>query len=190
MPSVTAISSDVRPRGPSPCLSPRRTWTYSATQLSLQFCRLFLALECQFTGSSPNTYVCSRASVRLSAYRYEHMFPRSAPSLLTRRARNALSLARSFLLLEDDYDVDWEVDLDEFGRDRSEIDGISDRPARGWDSVPHPHRTALRNRSARVRAGQTAQAPQVCLCPVERSSIATVRRTTSTNTGRPQATRM
>jgi hypothetical protein len=118
------------------------------------------------------------------------MFPRSTPSPLTRRARNALSLARSFLLLEDDYDVDWEVDQDEFGQDRSEIDGISDRPARGWDPMPHPHRTALRSRSARVRAGQTAHTPQVCVCPVERSSMASAQRTTLMRTGRPQATRM
>lgn len=108
------------------------------------------------------------------------MFPRSTPSLLTRRARNALSLARSFLLLEDDYDVDWEVDLDEFGRG----------DARGWNPGPHPHRTALRSRSARVRAGQTAQSAQVCVCPVERPAMATAQRTTLTNTGRPQATRM
>jgi hypothetical protein len=118
------------------------------------------------------------------------MFPRSAPSPLTRRARNALSLAHSFLLLEDDYDVDWEVDLDECGRDRSEIDGISDRDARGRDPMSHPHRTALRSRSARVRAGQTAQAPQICVCPVERPPMATAKHTTLTRTGRLQATRM
>ena len=117
------------------------------------------------------------------------MFPWSTPSPLTRRARNALSLARSFLLLEDDYDVDWEVDLDEPGRDRSRIDAISDRPARERALVPHPHRTALRGRSARVRVGQPAQAPHVCLCPVESSSTAAIRRATSTKTGRPQAAR-
>jgi hypothetical protein len=49
---------------------------------------------------------------------YEHMFSWNAPPPLKRRARNALCLARSFLLLEDDRDgeVDWEVDQDEPGR--------------------------------------------------------------------------
>jgi hypothetical protein len=120
------------------------------------------------------------------------MFPRSTPPPLTRRARNALSLARSFLLLEDDYDVDWEVDQDELGRDRSKIDGISDRSARGRaDAVggsgavgeaqavgrrgtvdgrstpsPHPHRAPLRGRAARERAGQPPTRPQVCISPV------------------------
>jgi len=117
------------------------------------------------------------------------MFPRSTPFPLTRRARNALTLARSFLLLEDDYDVDWEVDQDESGRDRSRIEGIFERPARERASMGHPHRTILRGRSARARAGEPAQASQVCLCPVERPSPATARRLTSAKTGRPQATR-
>jgi hypothetical protein len=117
------------------------------------------------------------------------MFPRSTTSPLTRRARNALSLARSFLLLEDDYDVDWEVDRDELGRDRSKIEGISDRPARERAGVRHPHRTTLRGRAARVRAGAPAKTVQVCLCPVERSASVVVKRTTSTQTGRPRAAR-
>ena len=66
---------------------------------------------------------------------YEHMFPRSTPSPLTRRARTALSLARSFLLLEDDYDVDWEVDQDESGREdareRADAPGGDDTFRRG-----------------------------------------------------------
>jgi hypothetical protein len=93
-------------------------------------------------------------------------------------------------LLEDDYDVDWEVDQDETGRDRSQIDEIFDRPARGRASAGHPHRAALRGRSARVRAGQPAQATHVCLSPVERPSAAgTIRHVASTKTGRPRATR-
>lgn len=148
------------------------------------------ALECGFTRSYPDAYVCSHASVREPAYGYEHMFPRRTPSPLTRRARTALSLARSFLLLEDDYDIDWEVDQDETGRDRSKIDGISDRPARGRASVDHPHRAVLRGRPARVRAGQPAPAPHVCMSPVERMPEAgTIRRLEPTKTGRPRATR-
>lgn len=163
-------------------------------QFSLQPFLSSSALECGFTRSWSNTYVCSYTSVRSCAYLYEHMFPRSTPSPLTRRARNALSLACSFLLLEDDYDVDWEVDQDDPGQDRSKIDGLSDRPARERAAVHHPHRRALRGRSARVRTGQPAQPTQVCLCPVERSSVgrpssAAVRHITLIRTGRPWAAR-
>jgi hypothetical protein len=112
----------------------------------------------------------------LAIYLYEHMFPWSTPSPLTRRVRNALSLARSFLLLEDDYDVDWEVDWDEPGR--GDVHGETcavgeiDEPSRRivfdrWSAVDlHPHRVPLRGRSARERTGQLAPVPQVCLCPV------------------------
>jgi hypothetical protein len=193
MPSVTAISSGVRSSGRTPCTTRRHPCIDPRTQLSLQHHHGTLALESGFTRSHLDTYICSYAFVRAHAYRYEHMFPRRTPSPLTRRARTALSLARSFLLLEDDYDVDWEVDQDETGRDRSKIDGISDRPARGRASADHPghpHRAALRGRSARVRAGQPVQAAHVCLSPVERPSMAgTVRHVAPTKTGRPRATR-
>jgi hypothetical protein len=83
---------------------------------------------------------------------YEHMFPQRT-STLGQRALGALGLMRSFLLLEDDCRVDWEVDQDE----RIEVD--------------HPHRAPLRKRAAtarrmRRRPGQTAPAPQVCISPV------------------------
>jgi hypothetical protein len=189
MSSVTAISSGVRSPRRSPCMTRRDISAHLIAQLSLQSFFPCSALEWGFTRSCADTYVCSRASVRPYAYLYEHMFPRSTPSPLTRRARNALSLARSFLLLEDDYDVDWEVDQDEFGQDRSKIDWISDRPARERASVHHPHRTTLRGRSARVRAGAPAQVPQVCLCPIERSPATTARRMTPMKTGRLGAAR-
>jgi len=41
------------------------------------------------------------------------MFASVKHSSLAQRTLGALRLTRSFLLLEDDYDVDWEVDLDE-----------------------------------------------------------------------------
>ena len=41
------------------------------------------------------------------------MFSSPRTSTLAQRALGALRLTRSFLLLEDDYDVDWEVDQDE-----------------------------------------------------------------------------
>jgi hypothetical protein len=62
---------------------------------------------------------------------------------------------RSFLLLEDDYGVDWEVDQEE----RIEVD--------------HPHRAPLQGRAAaarreRRRPGQPAPPRHVCLSPLDR----------------------
>lgn len=54
------------------------------------------------------------------------MFATARTSKLAQRTFDALRLTRSFLLLEDDYDVDWEVDPNE---------------PRAHD---HPHRTTLR----------------------------------------------
>jgi len=76
------------------------------------------------------------------------MFP-SANSSLARRALDALRLTRSFLTLEDDYAVDWEVDRDEPSRE-----------------APHPHRVPLRGGFVRRRRGEPAPSPQVCLTPV------------------------
>jgi hypothetical protein len=76
------------------------------------------------------------------------MFSSVSTSTLGQRALGALRLTRSFLLLEDDYDVDWEVDLDE-------------RPA-----ANHPHRAPLRGRAIPRRHGRTIAREQVCLCPV------------------------
>jgi hypothetical protein len=79
---------------------------------------------------------------------YEHMFPSSRTSRLAQRAFDALRLTRSFLLLEDDYDVDWEVDQDEQTR------------------VVHPHRRPLRGRRSPRRPGQTEASPLLCISPV------------------------
>ncbi len=76
------------------------------------------------------------------------MFPPAPPSKLAQRALGALRIARSFLLLEDDYDVDWEVDQDEY------------RP------VAHPHRAPLRRGSTQRRAGHVPARPPVCLSPI------------------------
>jgi len=104
---------------------------------------------------------------------YEHMFPWSTPSPLARRTHDAFSLARSFLLLEDDYDVDWEVDQDEPGqgeaRERGDAAFGGDDSPRARVSAglhPHPHRMPLYRRSARKRAGQPDSPAHVCLCPV------------------------
>jgi hypothetical protein len=79
------------------------------------------------------------------------MFPSSRTSTLAQRALDALRLTRSFLLLEDGHDVDWEVGQDE--------------PTQAI----HPHRAPLRGRCAARRPGETAAAPQVCISPIRRS---------------------
>jgi hypothetical protein len=85
------------------------------------------------------------------------VFCSPATSTLVRRARTALSLTRSFLLLEDDDPVDWEVDRVERR--------IDEEPA--W---AHAHRRQLRERRAVPglvrRAGQATPRPQPCLCPI------------------------
>jgi hypothetical protein len=93
---------------------------------------------------------------------YEHMFPRTNTPPLARRLLNALRLIRSFLLLEDDYDVDWEVDWDEpYSHQPS-----PHRTAREGPSDDHPHRVALRSRLGSRRPGAPAPREQVCLCPL------------------------
>jgi hypothetical protein len=86
---------------------------------------------------------------------YEQMFPSHKNSTLAQRTLGALRLTRSFLLLEDDYDVDWEVDLDE---------SLTQK---------HPHRASLRgpgSRSRRLperRPGEPVVPAAHCLSPVE-----------------------
>src|ERR1700760_4700831 len=85
---------------------------------------------------------------------YEQMFPSRKNSTLAQRTLGALRLTRSFLLLEDDYDVDWEVDYDE--------------PL----THKHPHRAPLRGPGSRSlrrssrRAGETVPATTACVSPV------------------------
>ena len=66
-------------------------------------------------------------------------------------------MTRSFLLLEDDYDLDWEVDQDE------------------RVPPPHPHRRALglraiADRLAHRRPAEPAARELPCLCPVGRTA--------------------
>jgi len=104
------------------------------------------------TGPRPDTHTCSLRSVRPRPYLYEHMFPSSRTSALAQRALDALRLTRSFLLLEDDHDVDWEVDTDE--------------PTQ----AAHPHRAPLRGHPRERRPGRQAPATQHCLSPVQRTA--------------------
>ena len=120
----------------------------------------------QLSGMTVDAYKCSYRFCPWSRLSYEQVFP-SANSSLARRALDALRLTRSFLTLEDDYAVDWEVDWDE--------------PA---GEAAHPHRAPLRGWSVRRRPGEPARAPQICVSPVSRGSIKLWGRT---KTGRPKA---
>jgi hypothetical protein len=84
------------------------------------------------------------------------MFPTARTPKLAQLALGALRVAHSFLLLEDDREVDWEVDEDE--------------PT----PPPHPHRIVpgggglLRRRRVERRPGTPVPTYHVCLSPVER----------------------
>ncbi|HEY1688174.1 MAG TPA: hypothetical protein VGF95_04855 [Solirubrobacteraceae bacterium] len=83
------------------------------------------------------------------------MFPNARNSRIADLTCAALSLARSFLLLEDDDCVDWEVDP-------NELEGMEEG---------HPHREPLRGRPSHARrAGQPPSPAQVCLCPIGRNA--------------------
>jgi hypothetical protein len=89
---------------------------------------------------------------------YEHMFCSPRTSKLTQRARDALTLTRAFLLLEDDDQVDWEVGEEELAA-ASEEGQRPHEPA--WAPA---HRASLRGLTPPRRGGQPAAPPQVCLC--------------------------
>jgi hypothetical protein len=97
------------------------------------------------------------------------MFSSSRTSTLGQRALGAFGLVRSFLLLEDDYDVDWEVDQEPV-------------------EVDHPHRAALRGRAitdrlAHRRPGQLESPAQVCLTPMVRQGTSERARFSGTRSG-------
>jgi hypothetical protein len=82
------------------------------------------------------------------------VFSSDRTSKLAQRALGAVQIARSFLLLEDDYDVDWEVGQD------------------GHGPVSHPHRAPLRGGFTQRRAGQLPAPAQTCLCAVAHAAPA------------------
>jgi len=73
---------------------------------------------------------------------------------MAQRARDAFSLIRAFLLLEDGDPVDWEVGQEECAEANRE-------PA--WART---HRTPLCGRRTPRRGGRPAPSPQPCLSPV------------------------
>ena len=100
-----------------------------------------------FLEPQKHAHTCSQRFRPRALLPYEHMFSSLRTSPLAQRALGALDLARSFLMLEDDYDVDWEVDWNE-------------------PSVPvHPHRVPLRRRFDGRRPGRTVPTDHVCLTP-------------------------
>jgi hypothetical protein len=93
------------------------------------------------------------------------MFSSNHASSLGRRLSTGLRLIRSFLLLEDDCDVDWEVDRDE--PSKTHRCGARPPASRELSERPHhPHRMALRSRLDARRPGLVVPSEQLCLCPL------------------------
>jgi hypothetical protein len=119
--------------------------------------KLEIGFGVRFSGIGRSTYTRSHRFRPRALLAYEHMFSSTRTSTLAQRALGALRLTRSFLLLEDDQAVDWEVDRDEHFR------------------VAHPHRAPLRGRSSQLRRpGQPLAPSHACLCPVRRVPVAPV----------------
>jgi hypothetical protein len=98
------------------------------------------------SGTASGAHTCSHIFRPNALLPYEHMFSlRTSP--IAQRTLGALDLARSFLLLEDDVLVDWEVDRN------------------GHSQPVHPHRAPLRTRLVPRRPGSPAPAPQECISP-------------------------
>lgn len=114
--------------------------------------------------SRDDTYRCSHRFRPSGDLQYEHMFSSTDTPLFARRLLGGLRLIRSFLLLEDDCDVDWEVGQDKPIEPQLCGSRLSARsePDRG----DHPHRMALRSRLDARRSGSPVPREQVCLCPL------------------------
>jgi hypothetical protein len=148
--AMYAVKFEPRRRGPASALIAGSGLPPAASgmQLSLQPDTSGYRIAEPIRTVEPGTHTCSygfRPNANLS---YEHMFSSARPSTFGQRALGALRLTRSFLLLEDDYAVDWEVDRDE------------------WLAANHPHRAPLRGRLPARRPGSPEPVPHVCLCPV------------------------
>jgi hypothetical protein len=131
---------------------------------------------------SEGAEVIQRLHVRVFAWfrpmgnlKYEHMFSSAHRSQrlgpVARRLGSAAVAIRSFLLLEDDYVCDWEVDWserEEFGGD--DTNGQASVALRselgGSEGQGHPHRVVLQSRLGDRRAGEVVGSELVCVCPV------------------------
>jgi hypothetical protein len=142
-------------------------------QVALHIMDAETASQSRFRRASLRAYGCSLQVRPIATVAYEHMFPHANRTKLAQRALDAMRVARSFLLLEDDYEVDWEVGQGE--------------PSH----ASHPHRAPLRRGYAQRRAGNVPARPQACLCPVGRPQPDTNRvrlRLSTTNAGRGRKT--
>jgi hypothetical protein len=146
------LSSPVRARRALPCLETLPVGSERAhgrpMQLPLQPEPSESGSTKPFLGSQLATNTCSCLFRPATCLSYEQMFPSSRTSALVRRTLDALRLTRSFLLLEDDYPVDWEVDWNE--------------PT----GATHPHRVSLREGFVRRRPGRPTPTPHFCTSPV------------------------
>ncbi len=112
-----------------------------------------------------DTYTCSHRFRPDRDLQYEQMFPSTDTPPFARSLLRTLHLIRSFLLLEDDYDVDWEVDQGE--PIESPICGSRSSGRAEMDRGDHPHRVALRSHTGGIRRpGMPVPREQVCLCPL------------------------
>ena len=179
--SVTAISSvKFAPRRPGTCTAAQVSHARARVASRVPAIAIPLAavrgpnsaLQSRFP-ASPATRTHVRSRFRpVAALACEHMFPSSRTSPLAQRALGALRLTRSFLMLEDDYDVDWEVDRDEHSRRSTSAPSAAARAARGATAPPRAaparrsvalHRSASPYRArgcrARRRARRRSRAP-------------------------------
>lgn len=136
-------------------------------QLSLQRGGGFLALQSHFLG--PSGPATAQGELPSDAkFSLEHMFyseihtemdggPRWTRRRIGDRMRDAADVALAMLLLEDEYDVDWQLP-EEFETAASA-------------SGPGRRRTGRRSRAAvhRRRPGTVAAKPQPCLSPVRQA---------------------
>ncbi|HEX3691853.1 MAG TPA: hypothetical protein VHU13_00800 [Solirubrobacteraceae bacterium] len=119
------------------------------------------------------------------------MFPPANNRQPASRLIGALRLIRSFLLLEDDYDVDWEVDRDEPHGDMHVVDGaFADRRTRErqvWSPLDreHPHRRIGRVERRARRSGSVQEREHVCACPLPIRRGSTPANQSRTTAGRP-----
>jgi hypothetical protein len=144
-------------------------------QLSLQHVNTQIPHRQAIPGNSirvkRGTYTCSHWIRPMGNLQYEHMFPSTKRASIRQRLSSAVELTRAFLLLEDDYDVDWEVDQDEreefVARDTNGHPSVALRSELGGsEGDGHPHRVALRSRLGDRRPGVVRGHELVCVCPL------------------------
>jgi hypothetical protein len=119
------------------------------------------------------------------------MFPYANNRQSASRLIGALRLIRSFLLLEDDYDVDWEVGQDgPYGDMGVTVGSFVDGPTREWRSWSpldreHPHPRTMHVDRRERRPGSVRTREQGCSCPLPAQRGTTPANQSRTTAGRP-----